>query len=77
MLKHILPKGESLAIQETEELENFYRKAVEFVDKNFPEVKQYIRDYRSTILTVMRFLIDLETLKVEKAKLGTLTFTNT
>jgi hypothetical protein len=48
------------------ELEDIYAKAVAFVDKNFPEVRKYVRDYRSSILTVMRFLIDLETLKAHK-----------
>jgi hypothetical protein len=48
------------------ELEDVYAKAVAFVDKKFPEVKKYVRDYRSSILTIMRFLIDLEHLKLEK-----------
>jgi len=50
------------------ELEDIYRKAVEFVDKHFGETAKYPRDKRLTIITIMGYLLELERLKTEKAQ---------
>lgn len=48
---------------EFEELEEIHKQALRFIDKHFSEVKKYARDYRSTVISIMRFLIDLKKLK--------------
>jgi len=52
-------------MDEFKELEEIHSQALKFVAEHFPEVKKYARDYRATIITVMRFLIDLKKLKKE------------
>ena len=50
------------------ELEDIYKTATELRDRFFPEVKKYIRDARSTTITLMRFLIQLEEIRLQRAK---------
>lgn len=50
------------------ELDEIHAKAVQLAEKYWPEVKKYARDYRATVISVMRFLIELEKLQVERAK---------
>jgi hypothetical protein len=49
------------------ELEDVHAKAAKFVDMHFPAVKKYPRDYRLTVITIMRYLIDIERLRLERA----------
>jgi len=50
------------------ELEDVHAKALAFIDKHFPDVKQYVRDMRATTISVMGFLIELEKLRVKRLK---------
>ncbi len=50
-------------------LRDIHAQAIKLCEELFPEVKQYKRDYRMTIITLMRYQIDLEKLEIERLKL--------
>jgi len=50
------------------ELEEIHAKAVELTEKWFPETSKYPRDKRLTTITFIGYLIQLEKLRIERAK---------